>query len=102
MFTIGANPWIWTSPVDDAALASLVPRIAGWGFDAIETPVENLGDWSPEKTRDLPAAHGLPAAAVLSVTPPGRDLVSTDPATLRSTQYYLRSLVDAAVVLGAP
>ena len=54
MFTIGANPWIWTSPVDDAALASLVPRIAAWGFDAIEIPVENLGDWSPEQ-RPRPA-----------------------------------------------
>jgi D-psicose/D-tagatose/L-ribulose 3-epimerase len=102
MFTIGANPWIWTSPVDDAALASLVPRIAAWGFDAIEIPVENLGDWSPEKARDLLAAHGLTAAAVLSVTPPGRDLVNTDPHTVRATQDYLRSLVDAAVVLGAP
>ncbi|SNT61221.1 D-psicose/D-tagatose/L-ribulose 3-epimerase [Asanoa hainanensis] len=102
MFTIGANPWIWTSPVDDAALASLVPKIADWGFDAIEIPVENLGDWSPEKTRDLLGAYGLTAAAVLSVTPPGRDLVNTDPATVRATQDYLRSLVDAAVVLGAP
>ncbi|GIF70603.1 sugar phosphate isomerase/epimerase family protein [Asanoa siamensis] len=102
MFEIGANPWIWTSPVTDEALAHLVPRIAAWGFDAIEIPVENPGDWSPERTRDLLAAHGLTAAAVLSVTPPGRDLVRTDPATTRATQDYLRSLVDAAVVLGAP
>jgi D-psicose/D-tagatose/L-ribulose 3-epimerase len=101
MFKIGANPWIWTSPVTDDALATLVPRIAAWGFDAIEIPVENLGDWSPTRTRDLLAAHGLTAAAVLSVTPPGRDLVNTDPATVRATQDYLRSLVDAAVVLGA-
>jgi D-psicose/D-tagatose/L-ribulose 3-epimerase len=36
------------------------------------------------------------------VTPPGRDLVNTDPDTTRATQDYLRSLVDAAVVLGAP
>ncbi|GAA1884353.1 sugar phosphate isomerase/epimerase family protein [Asanoa iriomotensis] len=102
MFEIGANPWIWTSPVTDEALAKLVPRIAAWGFDAIEIPVENPGDWSAPRTRDLLADHGLTAAAVLSVTPPGRDLVNTDPSTVRATQDYLRSLVDAAVVLGAP
>lgn len=102
MFPVGANPWIWTSPVDDRALAELVPRIAAWGFDAIEIPVENPGDWSPERTRDLLAEHGLAAASVLAVTPPGRDLVATDPATVRSSQDYLRGLIDAAQVLGAP
>jgi D-psicose/D-tagatose/L-ribulose 3-epimerase len=102
VFAIGANPWIWTSPVDDRALADLVPRIAAWGFDTIEIPVENPGDWSPERTRDLLAAHGLTAASVLAVTPPGRDLVATDPDTVRRSQDYLRGLVDAAAVLGAP
>jgi D-psicose/D-tagatose/L-ribulose 3-epimerase len=102
MFAIGANPWIWTSPVTDRALADLVPRIAAWGFDAIELPVENVGDWSPERTRDLLAEHRLTAASVLAVTPPGRDLVQTDPGTVRLSQDYLRSLVDAAVTIGAP
>ncbi|MDI1463528.1 sugar phosphate isomerase/epimerase family protein [Catellatospora sp. KI3] len=102
MFAIGANPWIWTSPVDDRALRELLPRIAAWGFDAVEIPVENPGDWSPGPVRDLLAEHGLAAAAVLAVTPPGRDLVCTDAATVRGSQDYLRHLVDAAAVLGAP
>jgi D-psicose/D-tagatose/L-ribulose 3-epimerase len=102
MFAIGANPWIWTSPVDDRALRELAPRIAAWGFDAIEIPVEQPGDWSPEKTRDLLAENRLAAAAVLAVTPPGRDLVNTDPDTVRASQDYLRHLIDAAVVIGAP
>jgi D-psicose/D-tagatose/L-ribulose 3-epimerase len=102
MFAIGANPWIWTSPVDDRALRELAPRIAGWGFDAIEIPVEQPGDWSPGKTRDLLAEHRLAAASVLAVTPPGRDLVNTDPGTVRASQDYLRHLIDAAVIIGAP
>jgi hypothetical protein len=37
---IGANPWIWSSPVDDDALAVLVPRLAAWGFDAYHMNIE--------------------------------------------------------------
>ena len=102
MFAIGANPWIWTSPVTDDVLADLVPRLAGWGFDAIEIPVEDLDDWSPEKTRDLLATHGITAASVIPVTHAGRDLVNTDPDTVRRSQDFLRAAVDRAVVLGAP
>lgn len=102
MFAIGANPWIWTSPVTDDVLARLVPRLAAWGFDAVELPMENLGDWDPEKTRGLLDEHGLTAAAVIPMTPRGRELVGVDAATLRGTRDYLRALVDAATVIGAP
>ncbi|MEV4131752.1 sugar phosphate isomerase/epimerase family protein [Dactylosporangium sp. NPDC049742] len=102
MRAIGANPWIWSSPVDDAALAVLVPRLAEWGFDAVELPIEQVGDWDPARTSDLLAAHGLHAAGVCAVTPPGRDLVCTDDATVASTRAYLRACVDAAAAVGAP
>ncbi|MFF5234726.1 sugar phosphate isomerase/epimerase family protein [Dactylosporangium sp. NPDC000521] len=102
MRAIGANPWIWSSPVDDAALATLVPRLAEWGFDAVELPIEQVGDWDPARTSDLLAAHGLRAAGVCAVTPPGRDLVRTDDATVASTRAYLRACVDAAAAVGAP
>lgn len=102
MRAIGANPWIWTSPVDDAALAALVPRLAAWGFDAVELPIEQAGDWDPARTSDLLATHGLAAAGVCAVTPPGRDLVCTDRETVASTRAYLRACVDAAAAVGAP
>ncbi|TWJ22996.1 TIM barrel protein [Micromonospora endolithica] len=102
MYAIGVNPWVWTSPVDDAALAELVPRIAGFGFDAVELPIEQPGDWDPVRTRDLLAAYGLAAAGVCAVTPPGRDLVAAAPAVVEATVAYLRSCVDSAAVLGAP
>ncbi|MET7424598.1 sugar phosphate isomerase/epimerase family protein [Dactylosporangium sp. NPDC005555] len=101
MRAIGANPWIWSSPVSDAALAVIVPRLAAWGFDAVELPVEQVGDWDPARTSDLLAAHGIIAAGVCAVTPPGRDLVCTDAATVASTQAYLRACVDAAAAVGA-
>ena len=45
---IGANTWIWTSPVTDEQLVELVPRLSQWGFDLIELPIENLTDWDPD------------------------------------------------------
>jgi D-psicose/D-tagatose/L-ribulose 3-epimerase len=99
--TIGVNPWVWASPVDDDALARLVPRIAAFGFDAVELPVERPGDWDPARTRDLLAAHGLVAAGVCAVTPPGRDLVCAPPDVVEATVSYLRSCVDSAAAVGA-
>lgn len=101
MYAIGVNPWVWASPVDDEALSTLVPKIARWGFDAVELPLEQVGDWDPVRTRELLDEHGLAAVGVCAVTPPGRDLVLTDPATVASTQDYLRSCVDNAAAVGA-
>ncbi|MFC3499420.1 sugar phosphate isomerase/epimerase family protein [Micromonospora krabiensis] len=96
------NPWVWASPVDDNALVELVPRIASFGFDAVELPIEQPGDWDPIRTRDLLAAHGLVAAGVCAVTPPGRDLVDASPEVVERTVAYLKGCVDSAAAVGAP
>ncbi|MFC4855426.1 sugar phosphate isomerase/epimerase family protein [Actinophytocola glycyrrhizae] len=98
---IGVNTWVWRSPLSDAALAELVPRIAGWGFDVVELPVENPGDWDPARARALLADHGL-AASVVLVMGEGRELVAADATTVLSTQDYLRHVVDVAEVVGSP
>jgi D-psicose/D-tagatose/L-ribulose 3-epimerase len=97
---IGANTWIWVSPLTDDALAGLAPRIAGWGFDVIEMPVENPGDWDPARAADLLAEHGL-GATVCAVLPAGRELVATTPDVVGATQDYLRRCVDAAAAVGS-
>jgi D-psicose/D-tagatose/L-ribulose 3-epimerase len=97
---IGANTWIWVSPLTDGDLAGLAPRIAGWGFDVIELPVENPGDWDPGRTADLLAALGL-GATVCAVMPPGRELVATGADVVAATQDYLRACVDAAAAVGS-
>lgn len=102
MRAVGVNPWVWASPVDDRALAELIPRIAGFGFDAVELPIEQPGDWDPARTRELLSAYGLSAAAVCAVTPPGRDLVGAGPAVVEATAAYLRGCVDSAAAVGAP
>jgi D-psicose/D-tagatose/L-ribulose 3-epimerase len=98
---IGANTWIWVSPLTDRALASLAPRIAGWGFDVVELPVEEVGDWDPSRTADLLAGLGL-RATVCAVMPPGRELVAApSPQVVAATQDYLRRCVDMAAAVGS-
>jgi D-psicose/D-tagatose/L-ribulose 3-epimerase len=98
---IGVNTWVWTSPLTDAALAELAPRIAGWGFDVVELPVENPGDWDPVRAHALLDDLGL-AASVVLVMGEGRELVAADATTVLSTQDYLRHVVDVAEVVGSP
>lgn len=97
---IGVNTWVWTSPLSDERLAELAPRVRDWGFDVIELPVENPGDWDPAATADLLSALGL-GATVSLVMGEGRELVATDTATVSSTQDYLCRVVDAAATVGA-
>ncbi|EPH45693.1 sugar phosphate isomerase/epimerase family protein [Streptomyces aurantiacus] len=99
---LGANPWIWHSPVTADALAEVLPRLARWGFDCVELPLEQPGDWEAAATAKLLDATGPAPAAVIAVMAPGRDLVRADPAAVRATQDYLRHCVDAAHAVGAP
>lgn len=94
---LGVNTWIWTSPLTDARLADLAPRIRDWGFPIIELPIENLGDWDPMRTRDLLQELGLGATTCL-VMAPGRSLVDD---RAPETQTYLRGCLDHAAAIGA-
>lgn len=98
---IGVNTWVWVSPPTDDNLRSIVPKVAAWGFDGVELPVENPGDWDPKRTRDLLDEHGLTAFSACAVMPPGRDLVDTDGDTIAAAQDYLIQAVDAAADVGA-
>ena len=99
MNPIAANTWIWTGPLDDDGLRTLVPKVSGLGFDAIELPVETAGDWDRGLAAELLARHGL-GAGLCAAFPPGRDLLA-DVEALRSTQEFLRTCVDIAVRIGA-
>ncbi len=98
---IGVNTWVWASPLTDELLRSLAPRIRDWGFEVIELPIEQPGDWDPGHAAELLAGLGLRASVVL-VMGDGRELVATDATTVASTQTYLRHVVDVAERLGSP
>ena len=100
MNAIGANTWIWVSPLTDQRLSELAPKIQGWGFDLIELPVEQPSDWDPARTGELLEGLGL-AVSTCAVITRERDLVSNDRAVIRSTQDYVRAGVDMAAQVGA-
>ncbi len=100
MREIGANTWIWVSPLTDERLARLAPRIRDWGFDVVELPIEDPADWDPGRAADLLAGLGL-GATTCAVMPPTRDLVVEDAAVVASTQAYLRDCVRIAQRVGA-
>ncbi|WP_244177653.1 sugar phosphate isomerase/epimerase family protein [Streptomyces atriruber] len=99
---LGANPWIWHSPVTTEALTETLPRLADWGFDCAELPLESPDDWNPAAVGKVLDATGVAPAAVVAVMSDGRNLVRADPITARTTQDYLRRCVDAAHAVGAP
>ena len=98
---LGANTWIWTSPLTDRRLAELAPRIRGWGFDVIELPVETVDDWDPRRAATLLDGLGLSATVVVGMGP-GRELVSTDRETIQTTRDFLRHVVDIAATVSSP
>jgi D-psicose/D-tagatose/L-ribulose 3-epimerase len=97
---IGANIWIWESPVTDGAIAEVAPRVKRLGFDLIELPVEEPGRWDPERAAELLAELGL-GASVCCVMPPGRDLAVDDREVVATTTEYLRHCVAVAATVGS-
>jgi D-psicose/D-tagatose/L-ribulose 3-epimerase len=97
---LAVNTFVWHSPVTTEEIAALAPRLAGWGFDAIEIPLENPGDWDPAAVREALDAAGL-VPVLCGVMPPGRDLVATTDETVAATQRYLEHCVDVAVTIGS-
>ncbi|MFE2726160.1 sugar phosphate isomerase/epimerase family protein [Kitasatospora sp. NPDC059327] len=101
MWNIGVNTWVWTSPLTDESLSALAPRVRDWGFDVIELPVEQPGDWDPHRAAALLNGLGLRVTVCL-VMPPGRELVEAGADTVADTQAYLRHVVDVAATVGSP
>ena len=99
MNAIGASTWIWSSPLDDDALTRHARRLADWGFDAIELPLETLEDWSVGAARSALSETGLDAIVCI-VMSPDRDLLHDDETVVADTQDYLLKAVEVAAALG--
>ena len=97
---LGANTWIWTSPLTDEGLAELAPRLRDWGFDIVELPVEQLGDWTPSRAAEILASCGLGASMAIAMAP-GRELCGADASVVADTQAFLRECLDVAAEIGA-
>jgi D-psicose/D-tagatose/L-ribulose 3-epimerase len=71
---LGISTWVWTSPATTAVLETLLPHIAELGFDVIELPIEEVGQFDVKRAGELAREHGL-EVSVCAVIGPGRDLL---------------------------
>lgn len=97
---IGVNTWVWTSPLTDASVGPLLRHVRDLGFDAVELPLENVGDLSGDVVSSVLQETGL-TPCVVGAMAPGRDLVATDAAGLDDTRAYLLACVEFAAAVGA-
>ena len=96
---LGISTWVWTSPATTEALETLIPRIAKMGFDVVELPIEEPGQFDVERVRKLAEEHGL-EISVCAVIGGGRDLLLDEERDAGTS--YLRACIDIAQQLGAP
>ena len=97
---IAVNTFVWHSPLTDDLMRQQLPKIAAWGFDGVEMPLESPGDWDPHAAGELLTALGL-RSVVGAVFGPGRDLAAAAPDAVARTLDYLREAIDAAAAQGA-
>lgn len=98
--TIAVNTWVWTSPLTDETLEPLARTAARLGYDALELPLESIGDWDPVRTRSVLDGLGL-GAVVVGAMGPGRSLLARA-GDVAATQDYLRACLDAAEIVRSP
>jgi D-psicose/D-tagatose/L-ribulose 3-epimerase len=96
----GVNTWVWTSPLMDADLAALVPKVAAFGFDWIEVPIETPGEFDYAHAGELIHAHGL-GVSIAAAFGPDRDLISADESIRANAAAYIRHCIDATHTIGA-
>jgi D-psicose/D-tagatose/L-ribulose 3-epimerase len=97
----GISTWVWESPLTDSNLPGLLAKIAAMGFDAVELPLENDGDFTSATVLESLAGNGLKPFLVGAMAP-GRDLVAADPASVEQTQAYLAACITMASSIGSP
>jgi D-psicose/D-tagatose/L-ribulose 3-epimerase len=98
---IGISTWVWESPLTDSNLGGQLARIAALGFDAVELPLENPGDFTPGAVSEALESTGL-SPFIVGAMAPGRDLVAADPASVERTQAYLMACISMASSIGSP
>lgn len=100
MRAIGVNTWVWVSPLTDADLAGLAPRLKQWGFDAVELPLMSLDDWDGGHAAEVLSANQLDAVLCTGL-PPGCDLVTDDRRARAAAQAHLQACVRVAERVGS-
>jgi D-psicose/D-tagatose/L-ribulose 3-epimerase len=95
---IGVSAWVWTAPVTDDVLESLIPRAAAIGYDCVEVPLEHGMPHDAVRIGELALAHGVSLSACTVITP-GLDLLVA--AEREAGVAHLCRCADLAAAMGA-
>lgn len=96
---LGISTWVWTSPATTEVIERLIPLVAGMGYDVVELPIENPGQFDLDRVLSLADEHeiGISICAVIGAE---RDLLLET--KRKEGVAYLRACIDAAQSLGSP
>lgn len=97
---IAANTFIWHSPLSTEILETRLRELAKWGFDAVELPLENVGDWDVDRCAVLLSELGL-ESLIGAVFAPGRELAGASPEVQHRTMEYMCAAIDVAHAQGS-
>jgi D-psicose/D-tagatose/L-ribulose 3-epimerase len=95
---LGVSTWVWTSPATTSVLETLVPHVAALGFDVIELPIEEVGQFDVKRVTELARSHGL-EVSICAVIGAGRDLLIAG--EVERGVSYLQSCIDVAQTMGS-
>jgi D-psicose/D-tagatose/L-ribulose 3-epimerase len=97
---LGANIWIWFSPVTIEDLKTTAAQMAKAGFDMIELPIETFNAFDYVKAAAVIRDHGL-AVSTAAAMGPDRDLIHPEKEIQENGMAFVRHCIEAAQTLGA-
>jgi D-psicose/D-tagatose/L-ribulose 3-epimerase len=96
----GVNTWVWTAPLTTEELEVLMPKIADWGFDHIEIPMDDPKDFDFKKCGEIIRKVGINSISFCAAMGPERDLIDPDPKVRRNGVEYLKASIDGLALVG--
>lgn len=96
----GVSLWLWTAPVTNEVIESYAPKIAGFGFDTVEIPLEDPATLDCKAARKVVEENGLTLTTCAAMGG-GRDLVHPDSSVREEGMKYMKASLDAAEKLGS-
>jgi D-psicose/D-tagatose/L-ribulose 3-epimerase len=97
----GVNTFVWVSPCTTASVHDLAPKARGMGFDILEISCEDPGLIDTRAVRAELDQNGL-KGIICGAFGPDRNICSSNSQYVANAKTYMRWLIDAAVVVGAP
>ena len=96
----GINTFLFTSPFTNES-TKLFKKFKKWGFDSIESPVEDPAHIDPAHVKRELDKHGLVCGSVCACMGPDRDLRG-DATQQKTGLDYMTTILDQMVVLDCP